>query len=953
MKAELGTACDVCERIGFDDKVAPLSTARSEEQRNAAFGVLSEYHPQLLARDAQVRVCGTCKESLVRGRLPHLSTANGYVYPPIPPGLPKLNAVEERLVAPRLPFVCMRRLTHVRGQCGIKAEVLNVPTDVSEVIKSLPRHVSDDVVVEVHLKGRLMHKSTYKRGMVKKANIKAWLDYLVQTPLYRFYNITVDEDNLDAIPDDDDEDLDELEEIDEIKDLEDPLEYVAARDAVAQTVLLDEATLAADLLQQYSHFLALAPGEGKTPISLFDDNFAEELSFPQIYLGEPRKVNSKPFQKATSEIRRKDRRGAAPAHVLYMAAKVMRFNVVDQTVTFRTNASTDAITRQQLEYGDFVKDAIDRDLAFMRGIPNTVMYWQERKREVSAMIRQLGKPNAFLTMSASEVHWDKLIAALHRLQVQSGREMAPVEELTDMQRVELCNDDPVAVAMYCDRIFGVLLSILQDKRHSPFRPYVVLDYFKHVEFQQHGSPQVHILLWLDNVPDEELSTDMPKTVEMMEALVSLDADSLRRPQTQVHQHTSTCYKKGSRRCRFGAPFMPMKTTRVIVPFPPTDNANQRAYHVRCKEQYHRMRADLEHTDFDSITQFWRKFGVRNEKHYVDVLRAGISRPCLMLARTVQQKWINQFNLWIARHLDSNMDLQVVIDYNTCARYIADYMNKADRGTSNMYKAVAKIVHERPDMNYEQLLRMMGANMLSAIEMPAQEAAWFLLGQPMSEKSRSVAYIPTCFPEERTRVRKTQEQMAAENLSASSTDVWKLNKIQRYEDRPEKLRNLCLADFVSLYRYDLRIKRYVKRTHQIVIRYRNYSAERAPLDYKRECVLLYVPFDREVDVLDGNAYERLYEENLDMILERKRKYNRGCDFDEMIRELDAASNDAPTTTAGDDCGGMATIHRDRDTDFLHDPECVRALASESSCAAVCKREDVMDVYYVHLDVPDQP
>ncbi|KAH7981899.1 hypothetical protein HPB52_001747 [Rhipicephalus sanguineus] len=62
-------------------------------------------------------------------------------------------------------------------------------------------------------------------------------------------------------------------------------------------------------------------------------------------------------------------------------------------------------------------------------------------------------------------------------------------------------------------------------------------------------------------------------------------------------------------------------------------------------------------------------------------------------------------------------------------------------------------------------------MLKGVEMSAQEAAWFLLGQEMSEKSREVVYIPTCYPEERVRVRKTNEELA--KICASSTDVWKL------------------------------------------------------------------------------------------------------------------------------------------------------------------------------------
>lgn len=46
---------------------------------------------------------------------------------------------------------------------------------------------------------------------------------------------------------------------------------------------------------------------------------------------------------------------------------------------------------------------LNRDLAFMLGVPNTLQYWQDRCKELFAMIRQLGKPHAFLMLSAAEV----------------------------------------------------------------------------------------------------------------------------------------------------------------------------------------------------------------------------------------------------------------------------------------------------------------------------------------------------------------------------------------------------------------------------------------------------------------------------------------------------------------------------------------------------------------------
>ncbi|XP_077564555.1 uncharacterized protein LOC144180022 [Haemaphysalis longicornis] len=47
-----------------------------------------------------------------------MRVAYGYRYPPRPAHLPELNAVEERLISPRLPFISIRRLTRATGQYG-------------------------------------------------------------------------------------------------------------------------------------------------------------------------------------------------------------------------------------------------------------------------------------------------------------------------------------------------------------------------------------------------------------------------------------------------------------------------------------------------------------------------------------------------------------------------------------------------------------------------------------------------------------------------------------------------------------------------------------------------------------------------------------------------------------------------------------------------------------------
>ena len=76
-------------------------------------------------------------------------------------------------------------------------------------------------------------------------------------------------------------------------------------------------------------YLDLAPGMNEKPASLLWDENAEELSFPSIYLGEPREYKGAVthYMMASSEIRRRDRRGVKPEHVLYMAMKIMRIRL--------------------------------------------------------------------------------------------------------------------------------------------------------------------------------------------------------------------------------------------------------------------------------------------------------------------------------------------------------------------------------------------------------------------------------------------------------------------------------------------------------------------------------------------------------------------------------------------------------------------------------------------------
>ncbi|XP_077537575.1 uncharacterized protein LOC144149774 [Haemaphysalis longicornis] len=257
--------------------------------------------------------------------------------------------------------------------------------------------------------------------------------------------------------------------------------------------------------------------------------------------------------------------------------------------------------------------------------------------------------------------------------------------------------------------------------------------------------------------------------------------------------------------------------------------------------------------------------------------------------------------------------------------------------SNLHKAVSDMIEEKGEMGYPEVLKALGLNMLKVVEMSAQEAAWFLLRQDISEKSRAVIYIPTCFPEERVRVRKTNKEL--EHLPPSSTDVWRENVIDEYQRRPEELKDVSLAEFVSAYTKN-REGQYQLRRTECVIRYRHYSQDDA-LNYQREQVLLHVPFRNEdLEVLDNNAFVKTYTEKMTDITKLHAKYIYDSDCDSLM-ELARGIAEAHRVPSTHETQWTRIRIEPGDEDVMGHDVVNKVLAEQSACAAVRKRDDIMD------------
>lgn len=220
------------------------------------------------------------------------------------------------------------------------------------------------------------------------------MQYLLNKPLYKLYDITIDDRFFEqpciapVIP--------QEKQTEEGED-EPLIESIVEHPENAQELLLAQQKT---LMWSEEKYLSIAPGMNQKPENIIFDEHAEELSFPSIYLGEARtfKIPVTHFMIATSEIRR-DRRGVKPEHILYMAMKIMRVRLNEGLrLTFKCTGDTAKLTRADLEDKRLVEKCIENNLSFLKSIPNSIQYWMGRKKDVFAMMRQLAKPMVFLTM---------------------------------------------------------------------------------------------------------------------------------------------------------------------------------------------------------------------------------------------------------------------------------------------------------------------------------------------------------------------------------------------------------------------------------------------------------------------------------------------------------------------------------------------------------------------------
>jgi len=555
---------------------------------------------------------------------------------------------------------------------------------------------------------------------------------------------------------------------------------------------------------------------------------------------------------------------------------------------------------------------------------------------VLAMIRQLGLPTWFLTLSAADMQWPDVIQTIAR---QYGTTLTEedVKSMSFEGKSKWLRQNPVTAARHFQyRLNTFFQTFLKSKAHPLGE---LVDYAIRIEFQARGSPHAHTILWIKDAPqlgvdsdedvckfvDQYISCSIPEDADLAHLVTKL----------QKHRHSATCRRSGH--CRFHYPRPPSPQTIIAEEFHLGMCSSNQADEAIAALVAVKKALDDKHTHEDiSLDELLCKAGV-SYSTYLLGLKICSKGNSIVMQRKPSECWINTYNPNVIRVWRANMDLQYILDPYACVMYIASYMLKSERSMGELLKQVSK------ECNGEQIrsqLRRLGSVFLNHREVSAQEAAYRILSLPLKQLSRKVVFINTASKEDRVSLLKPISQI--KDMDNESQDIFQTSLIDRYAARPDSLNNLCLAEFAANYatqrgrelpdgetsdavpppedddsrkceRIQLKngLGYMYKRRQEAIIRFHRFNYEKEASKVYRSKLMLYLPWRNEnADLLGGYPdFRSHYEVKCQDILANEQKFSHNAT---LINEaVDNLTEHGPPQHAWDQVAPGASEQQARD------------------------------------------
>ena len=842
-------------------------------------------------------ICKTCHKKLKKGKIPCQSVYNKLDIFKLPRQFTDIRRLEQVLVSRRILF---KKVTIMpKGNSPkLKGTICNIPIEMVDVnCNSLPRPADSNGLIIVKLKRKVEYRGHVLFEPVRPEFVKQFLYFLKKhNKLYEDININMEsipqellalenevskdtvfshlisavsepiEIVIESCKDKDiasgdehksmevfeDSDSSEkafifsklLEKIcepiailregdestEQLEEVEDPL--AKFRTSLSETTLTTEIP-GCDSSNEY---ISIAPGEGKRPVSILNDEYCEELAHPHLFptgkFGYKAKRNiyltpSKYFNQRLlnySQIFASD-----SDYIFFVHSVLQKIQLSNQINIAMQKIASNSVTAGMLSrnFKQTVRDCVaqDRAYSFMNTVKGTPAYWKKFMQEVLAMVKQLGIPTFFLTLSCADLRWNELISIISKINNLNLSD-EDICHMTYNERCDVLNKNPVLVARHFQyRVEIFFKVIILDGPLGKTQYYAI-----RVEFQVRGSPHIHSFIWILNAPKLTKLT-LKEYKQWLDNIVRADLpNSLEEPELynlvkmyQIHHHSKTCRKYRNEKCRFH--FGKFFTDHTIIAEPIPDNISDEeknnlleGRNKILRKVKHYIDTELnpskknfldatkpDYEELRSIEEILNMLDISKTDYENALSISEDSSYKIHLKRMPNSCFVNNYFKEGLMAWEANLDIQPVFDKYKAIAYMCAYLSKSEDECTNAMKDAMKDALQNKSDKYEQMKSIANAY-INKRECSVQECVYHILsGQWLRKTYPGVVFANSNIPQKRFRMCLTEKEVS--ELPEDSTNIFKRNMIDRYRDRPNKVFNggkyavldeMCYAEFLRYY-----------------------------------------------------------------------------------------------------------------------------------------------------------